>query len=134
MNAQMETRLRTKDVLAALNVSQSTLYLMMKEGRFPRPFKAGSRLCFWKQSDVDECIQETFSGTRSEGKVLAPDDSELAKQFITDALSGGAISVKQLHGLAQAKGVSSEDVEAQHGILYRTYKPRPHADALAKLI
>lgn len=45
--------LRLPDVLKAVCLSRSTLYLMVSEGRFPRPIKLGGRAVAWRESDVD---------------------------------------------------------------------------------
>jgi len=55
--------LRMKDLVLLLGVNQSTIYALIKKGRFPAPFKLldGGRATGWLGSDIEEYIK-----TRSE--------------------------------------------------------------------
>ena len=55
--------LRPKQVRAMLGVSQSQLYKMMMEGRFPRPLKRG-RISFWHIADVQKWIEAEVNRAR----------------------------------------------------------------------
>lgn len=55
--------LRMKDLELLLGLNQSTIYALIKAGRFPAPFKLldGGRASGWLQSDID-----TYITSRSE--------------------------------------------------------------------
>ena len=55
--------LRMSDLVALLGLNQSTIYALIKKGRFPAPFKLfdGGRATGWLESDIEEYIK-----TRSE--------------------------------------------------------------------
>lgn len=48
--------LTTKDVLAIVQMSRTTLYFMIKEGRFPEPVILGKRNRRWRENDVREWV------------------------------------------------------------------------------
>ena len=48
--------LRVKEVARRLGISRSTLYVWIKEGRFPSPIRLGVRMVGWKDSDVNQWI------------------------------------------------------------------------------
>lgn len=50
-------------VIAKTTLSEPTIYRLMKEGRFPKPIKIGTRAVAWKSTEVEE-----FIGTRSRSK------------------------------------------------------------------
>lgn len=54
--------LRLEQVLKLIPVSKTTWWNGCKSGRFPRPYKLGSRITAWKASEVYECL-EKFSPT-----------------------------------------------------------------------
>jgi prophage regulatory protein len=45
--------LRLPQVLEVFPVSKSTLWKMIREGRFPRPVKLSARTSAWLQADID---------------------------------------------------------------------------------
>ena len=49
--------IRRKALEARIGLSRSTIYLMMAEGRFPRPIKIGRRAVGWRASDVEEWLK-----------------------------------------------------------------------------
>lgn len=48
--------LRRDDVLAMIGLSRSTLYNLVRDGRFPAPISIGQRAVGWRLSDVDEWV------------------------------------------------------------------------------
>lgn len=49
--------IRRKALEARIGLSCSTIYMMMSEGRFPRPIKIGRRAVGWRASDVEEWLE-----------------------------------------------------------------------------
>ena len=49
--------IRRKALEARIGLSCSTNYMMMSEGRFPRPIKIGRRAVGWRASDVEEWLK-----------------------------------------------------------------------------
>lgn len=49
--------LRLPQVLTRVPVGRSTLWLWVREGRFPKPIKLGPMTTAWKSSDVDAWIK-----------------------------------------------------------------------------
>ena len=49
--------LRCPAVLDRVGVSRSTLYLMVSQGRFPKPIPIGERATGWLESSVNEWIE-----------------------------------------------------------------------------
>ena len=52
-----ETILRTADVLDITGLPRSTMYLMVKNGIFPKPIKLSPRNVGWLRSEIDAWIQ-----------------------------------------------------------------------------
>jgi prophage regulatory protein len=50
--------LRLKHVLALVPVSKSTLWLWVRQGKFPQPLKLGVRCTVWKASAVREFLAQ----------------------------------------------------------------------------
>ena len=48
--------LRRDDVLDRIGLSRSSLYNMVRAGRFPAPMRLGQRAVGWRLSDVDEWV------------------------------------------------------------------------------
>ena len=48
----MLTFIRRRDVLARTGLANSTLYLMISRGQFPRPVKLGPQMVGWPESEV----------------------------------------------------------------------------------
>lgn len=48
--------LRTRDLLTTLGVSRSTLYIMIRQGRFPKPLRQGAH-SRWLRSDADSYLK-----------------------------------------------------------------------------
>jgi prophage regulatory protein len=53
-----ETILRSKDVVAALGVSRSTLYRMMNSGEFPKSLKISRNTVGWRKSVVEQWVTQ----------------------------------------------------------------------------
>ena len=49
--------LRLPQVLARVPVGRSTLWLWVREGRFPKPIKLGPMTTAWRRSDVAAWIE-----------------------------------------------------------------------------
>jgi predicted DNA-binding transcriptional regulator AlpA len=56
---------RIGDILAILPIGKSTLWLMVKEGRFPKPVKLGPKITAWRISDIKKYL-EKFSEQKNE--------------------------------------------------------------------
>ena len=54
----MEKFIRLPQVLALTGVSKSTIWKWIGEGKFPQRIKISHRVSVWKQTDVDNWIQE----------------------------------------------------------------------------
>lgn len=50
--------LRIKDVIAKVGLGQSTLYRMMAEGKFPKPFEIVPNRNAWLEEDIDAWLAE----------------------------------------------------------------------------
>ena len=48
--------IRRRDVLHLTSLSQSSLYRLMKESRFPRPVRISPRCVAWKSEEVEDWI------------------------------------------------------------------------------
>lgn len=51
-----EQLLRLEDVEATIGVKKSKIYLLLKEGKFPKPIRLGSRSVRWKSSEIQKFI------------------------------------------------------------------------------
>ena len=52
--------LRIADVSIKTTLAKSTIWLKMAEGSFPRPTKLSPAINVWKESDIDEWIENKF--------------------------------------------------------------------------
>ncbi|VWD00202.1 phage transcriptional regulator AlpA [Burkholderia lata] len=50
--------IRIKEVSNKVGLGESTLYRMMAEGRFPKPFEIVPKRNAWIESDIDDWIAE----------------------------------------------------------------------------
>lgn len=48
--------MRLPEILELIPVSKSTWWQGVKDGRFPKPIKLGSRLTVWKREDVEKLM------------------------------------------------------------------------------
>jgi prophage regulatory protein len=53
--------LRIADVSTKTTLAKSTIWLKMAEGSFPKPTKLSPAINVWKESDIDEWIENKFS-------------------------------------------------------------------------
>jgi prophage regulatory protein len=54
--ARPERLLRFPSVQQRVPYSHSTIYLLIKEGRFPKPVFLGGRAVAWRESEIDQWI------------------------------------------------------------------------------
>ncbi|MDP3265799.1 MAG: AlpA family phage regulatory protein [Sulfuricurvum sp.] len=59
---KIEKLQNVKDVAGTLDIGVSTVWLMVKEYRFPAPIKISQGATRWKQSDVQAFINGTWNG------------------------------------------------------------------------
>ncbi|MFA9240327.1 MAG: helix-turn-helix transcriptional regulator [Candidatus Paceibacteria bacterium] len=52
----MDKFLRISDVSEKTGLGKSTIWLWIKENKFPKPTKLSSRVTVWKNSDLEEWI------------------------------------------------------------------------------
>lgn len=50
--------LRISDVSKKTTLAQSTLWLKVARGQFPKPIKLSPAISVWKESDIDAWIEE----------------------------------------------------------------------------
>ena len=50
--------LRISDVTKKTTLAQSTLWLKVARGQFPKPIKLSPAISVWKESDIDAWIEE----------------------------------------------------------------------------
>lgn len=62
----MESRiLRRPQVQHRTGLSRSTIYAMMKEGRFPRPIRLSARAVGWTETSINEWLESRISGAEA---------------------------------------------------------------------
>ncbi|PVX84309.1 helix-turn-helix transcriptional regulator [Paraburkholderia unamae] len=64
--------IRIKEVAAKVGLGQSTLYRMIADGRFPKPFELVPGRTAWIESDIDDWLAE-----RAGKKPAAPSEREV---------------------------------------------------------
>ena len=52
------TVLRRRDVEALVGLSRSSIYMMMAQGRFPRPVRVGARAVAWRLTDIQTWLAD----------------------------------------------------------------------------
>ncbi|CEK11051.1 helix-turn-helix transcriptional regulator [Legionella hackeliae] len=50
--------IRLKHILQLIDVSKSTWWKGVKDGRFPQPVRFGSRLTMWRVEDIRRLIEQ----------------------------------------------------------------------------
>jgi len=50
--------LRLPQVEEKIGLKRSQIYLLMKEGRFPKPLQLGPRAVAWRLDEIDEWIEQ----------------------------------------------------------------------------
>jgi prophage regulatory protein len=53
--------LRIADVSIKTTLAKSTIWLKIAEGSFPKPTKLSPAINVWRESDIDEWIENKFS-------------------------------------------------------------------------
>jgi len=56
--------LRLSEVLARVPVGKSTIWLWVKQNRFPSPIKIGPRTTAWAENEVDCFIRGDWKGVK----------------------------------------------------------------------
>lgn len=59
--------IRLKEVISKTGLSRSTIYSLIKEGRFPPSVPIGSRAVAWVESEVEEFMEESVQVRNKEG-------------------------------------------------------------------
>lgn len=59
--------LRRPFVEEVTGLSRSTIYAMMSDGKFPRPYRIGRRAVAWKESDLIEWLETRESALKHLG-------------------------------------------------------------------
>lgn len=57
----MQNFLRITQVMEKTGIARSTLWMMVKENKFPKPIKISQRITVWKETDIDNWIEEICS-------------------------------------------------------------------------
>lgn len=50
--------MRRNEVEATTGLSKSSIYAMMGEGKFPKPYKIGERAVGWSRDEIEEWLAE----------------------------------------------------------------------------
>ena len=58
--------LRLPDVKQRTGLSRSTIYLRIKEDKFPYPINLGSRAVGWIESDIDDWLDQRIAESRGD--------------------------------------------------------------------
>jgi prophage regulatory protein len=59
MQSNREERfIRLPEVVRRVGISRSSVWLWVRQGRFPRPVRVGPRVTCWRESEVDRWIAE----------------------------------------------------------------------------
>jgi len=59
-----QTIIRLPQVKQRTGLSRSTIYSLIKDGRFKAPISLGARAVGWLESDVSEFIEERIKASR----------------------------------------------------------------------
>jgi prophage regulatory protein len=57
MNSNNTRLIRIKEVAHKVGIAKSTVWHMVKEGKFPKPKKLSPRVTVWIEAEVDEFIK-----------------------------------------------------------------------------
>ena len=58
LNPSRTRILRLKSVVDIISLSRSTVYRLINDGVFPKPFKLGASSIGWDSADIDQWIAE----------------------------------------------------------------------------
>lgn len=66
-NQQTESNrlIRRKEVQAKTGLGTSSIYAMMKQGKFPQSLKLSERRVAWLESDVDQWVTERIASHKT---------------------------------------------------------------------
>ena len=64
---QAKLMLRLPELMAALCLPRSTIYLLMAQGKLIRPCKIGARAVAWRKSDIDAWVDAQRPAEQSAG-------------------------------------------------------------------
>ena len=64
----MSRLLTVREVMERVRMSRSTLYRLMRLGRFPEPVRVGLKAVRWKSDEIDQFLN---GRPRAEGEVAA---------------------------------------------------------------
>ena len=53
----MSNLLRIKDVMQKTGIAKSTVWLWVKENKFPKPIKLSERITVWDENEIDKWIE-----------------------------------------------------------------------------
>ncbi len=56
--------INTSEVVKLLPFSRSTLNKLVKQGKFPQPYKPTEKLNLWNKADVNKWINDNFGGVQ----------------------------------------------------------------------
>ena len=70
MTDSVEYLIPVAEVGKRVCLKRQTLYVMMREGRFPAPLKVGVKAVRWRSSEVEEWLN---SRPRAEGDLVSAD-------------------------------------------------------------
>lgn len=62
--SNQQSILRLRQVQLRIGLSRSTIYSMIKNGKFKAPIKLGPRAIGWLESDVEEFIIQRINASR----------------------------------------------------------------------
>jgi len=57
--------LRLNQVVEKTGISRSTVYLYLKQGRFPEPVHLSERLVAWVESEIDNWMKERIAARKA---------------------------------------------------------------------
>ena len=58
MSTEQEQFIKTDEITAEFPISRPTIFRNIKNGRFPPPFKPGSKYFKWKRSIIEEFFKD----------------------------------------------------------------------------
>ena len=81
--------LRMPEVEQRVGLSNSTIYLKIAQGKFPKPIKVGSAAVRWRESEVNQwiadCITASVQDDPDAGKEQTPKPPKKAKRTRSEA-------------------------------------------------
>ncbi len=65
----VEQHLRLRNVIELTGLSRSTIYELIRQGRFPHSIKLSKRAVAWPESSISEWLAERLEMTRSRSQL-----------------------------------------------------------------